>query len=167
MKFAQRAKNVHTSAQVNELLDDKAVIRKLKKELEQLKQQLRQQESVKEKQGDTEMEVENQPSLQEKDRELTEAQNRLEDLHRNICEKEILLQQHVAEKSSIEAELVLSQARECEYQKKLSEALTHVDELNKKIEEEVMKRQASEEQSQDLSLQLQQSVYEFDKENNI
>ena len=40
LRFAQRAKNIHTSAKVNEMLDDKAIIRKLRREIESLKQQV-------------------------------------------------------------------------------------------------------------------------------
>lgn len=73
LKFAQRAKSVNTAAKVNEVLDDKALIRKLRKENETLKQQLQAGSSS----------VEDSGSLQQRDREWTEVQTRLEDMSRD------------------------------------------------------------------------------------
>ena len=80
MKFAQSAKNVHTSAKVNEMLDDKSLIRKLRREIEALKKQLHEEETADDEERE-EMEK------KKKDKELTEVQSKLEDLSRDMRNK--------------------------------------------------------------------------------
>ena len=153
MKFAQRAKSVNTAAKVNEVLDDKALIRKLRKENETLKQQLQAGSSS----------VEDSGSLQQRDREWTEVQTRLEDMSRDMHDKELLLQKQRTEKSSVEAELVLSQAREQDLQSTLTEVLNKLGVSEKKVDEleqqltEVLGRQQEEERV------LQQAQQELER----
>lgn len=96
-------------------------------------------------------------ALLEKNRELTEVQSRLEDLSRDVRDKEILLQQRSTEKSSIEAELMLSQAREHDLQSKLSEVLTRVEYLEEQYKKERSEREEKERQCSELSELLQQT----------
>lgn len=142
---------------MNELLDDKSVIRKLKKEIESLKRQIQEGGSM----GVPLPEVMTIPdtALLEKNRELTEVQSRLEDLSRDVRDKEILLQQRSTEKSSIEAELMLSQAREHDLQSKLSEVLTRVEYLEEQYKKERSEREEKERQCSELSELLQQTRY--------
>ena len=128
LKFAQSAKNVHTAAKVNQMLDDKSLIRKLRREIEALKKQIKGEESP----MDDAMELEEKRRTE---KELSEAQMRLEGLSRDVRDKEVLLQQQSTEKSNVEAELVLTRAREKDLQGKLGEVINRFEEAEKKIKE--------------------------------
>lgn len=122
-------------------MDDQAVIRKLRRELESLKKQLQ------EKTEGSGMIVEStnvvpDVSLLEKDRELNDIQSKLNDMTRDMRDKDILLQQRSTEKSSIEAELVLLQAREQDLQNKLTEVITHLEDLKSQYEVEKKERES-------------------------
>ena len=60
---------------------------------------------------------------------------RLEGLSRDVRDKEVLLQQQSTEKSNVEAELVLTRAREKDLQGKLGEVINRFEEAEKKIKE--------------------------------
>ena len=156
LKFAQRAKSIHTSAKVNELLDDKAVIRKLKRELEELKKQL-EERTVQVSEGA--VLTSNSNSL-----ELSIMHSKVNELMQTIQNKELCLQQVTTEKLTIETQLMESQSRESNLQKSLSEIRTTIDALKGQFSNEQLLRQQSEQQCKELqqSLCLLQYVFLYD-----
>lgn len=89
--------------------------------------------------------------------ELSEAQTKLEELHRDVQAKDLLLQQTNTAKSNAEAELVLSQAREQDLQIKLSELLARMDEFKAMYSTEKEKGELLEQQCEELTKSLHQS----------
>ncbi|QQP36665.1 Centromere protein E_ 312kDa, partial [Caligus rogercresseyi] len=88
LEFAFRAKNIVQHAQVNEVLDDKTYMRRLKKEMATLRQELEA-----ERNGDRAVQEERWKSaLSEKDREMQEMERERENLQTAIEVKEKQLQ---------------------------------------------------------------------------
>ena len=141
---------MHTAAKVNQMLDDKSLIRKLRREIEALKKQLKVEESPMEDAMDSE-------EKKRTERELSEAQMKLEGLSRDVRDKEVLLQQQSTEKSNVEAELVLTQAREKDLQGKLGEVINRLEETEAEKQNLRSELTSLHQQHSDLTTMLQQA----------